>query len=38
MGCGRTLEEIVQWGTAGDAAKASILAVSRERLRARERR
>jgi hypothetical protein len=38
MGCGRTLQEIVQWGTASDAAKAVTLAQSRERLRARERR
>ncbi len=34
MGCGRSLEEIVQWGTASDADKAAILARSRERLRA----
>jgi hypothetical protein len=38
MGCGRSLEEIVRWGTASDADKAAILATSRERLRARERR
>ena len=38
MGCGRTLQEIVAWGTAGDADKATILARSRERLRARPRR
>jgi predicted Fe-S protein YdhL (DUF1289 family) len=35
MGCGRSLEEIVQWGTASDADKTAILARSRERLRAR---
>ena len=35
MGCGRSLAEIVQWGTAKDADKAAILARSRERLRAR---
>jgi predicted Fe-S protein YdhL (DUF1289 family) len=38
MGCGRTLQEVVVWGTAGDAEKAAILARSRERLQARERR
>jgi predicted Fe-S protein YdhL (DUF1289 family) len=38
MGCGCSLQEIVAWGTASDAAKATILAHSRERLRARERR
>jgi predicted Fe-S protein YdhL (DUF1289 family) len=35
MGCGRLLAEIVQWGTASDAAKTAILARSRERLRTR---
>jgi predicted Fe-S protein YdhL (DUF1289 family) len=35
MGCGRALQEIVQWGTASDADKSEILARSRERLRAR---
>ena len=35
MGCGRALQEIVQWGTASDADKAAILARSRERLNAR---
>ena len=35
MGCGRALEEIVQWGTASDAEKTAILARSRERLAAR---
>jgi predicted Fe-S protein YdhL (DUF1289 family) len=35
MGCGRALEEIVQWGTASDAQKTAILARSRERLNAR---
>jgi hypothetical protein len=38
MGCGRSLEEIVRWATTSDADKAAILARSRERLRARERR
>jgi predicted Fe-S protein YdhL (DUF1289 family) len=37
MGCGRSLAEIVQWGTASDADKTAILARSRERLRARQR-
>jgi predicted Fe-S protein YdhL (DUF1289 family) len=37
MGCGRSLQEIVAWGTATDADKAAILASSRERLRMRER-
>jgi predicted Fe-S protein YdhL (DUF1289 family) len=35
MGCGRLLDEIVQWGTASDEVKAAILARSCERLRAR---
>jgi predicted Fe-S protein YdhL (DUF1289 family) len=35
MGCGRSLQEIVQWGTASDADKTEILARSRERLRVR---
>ena len=35
MGCGRALDEIVQWGTASDADKIAILARSRERLNAR---
>jgi predicted Fe-S protein YdhL (DUF1289 family) len=35
MGCGRSLEEVVQWGTASDAEKAATLARARERLRAR---
>jgi predicted Fe-S protein YdhL (DUF1289 family) len=34
MGCGRSLEEIIQWGSASDADKSAILARSRERLRA----
>ena len=38
MGCGRSLQEIVAWGTASDAAKAAILVQSRERLRVREPR
>jgi predicted Fe-S protein YdhL (DUF1289 family) len=38
MGCGRTLQEIIDWGTASDADKAAILTRSRERARARERR
>jgi uncharacterized protein len=33
MGCGRTLEEIVAWGTASDTDKAAILERSRERAR-----
>jgi predicted Fe-S protein YdhL (DUF1289 family) len=31
MGCGRSLQEIVAWGTASDADKAAILERSRER-------
>lgn len=31
MGCGRSLDEIVAWGTATDADKAAILERSRER-------
>jgi predicted Fe-S protein YdhL (DUF1289 family) len=38
MGCGRTLQEIVAWGTASDADKTTILVRSRERLAARDRR
>jgi predicted Fe-S protein YdhL (DUF1289 family) len=38
MGCGRLLEEIVQWGTASEADKSAILARSRERLRVRAAR
>jgi uncharacterized protein len=38
MGCGRTLQEIVQWGTATDTDKTAILALSRERLHARAAR
>jgi predicted Fe-S protein YdhL (DUF1289 family) len=37
MGCGRTLEEIIAWGTASDADKAATLARSRERLATRNR-
>ena len=37
MGCGRSLEEIVAWGTASTVDKAAILERSRERLRLRER-
>jgi len=35
IGCGRLLDEVVAWGTAGDEDKAAILARSRERLRRR---
>jgi predicted Fe-S protein YdhL (DUF1289 family) len=38
MGCGRTLDEIVAWGTASDAHKAAILERSRERARQRAAR
>ena len=38
MGCGRTLNEIVAWGTASDADKAAILSRSRERARQRAER
>jgi uncharacterized protein len=38
MGCGRSLEEIVAWGSASDADKAAILARSRERARQRAER
>jgi predicted Fe-S protein YdhL (DUF1289 family) len=37
MGCGRSLEEIIAWGTASDAEKSATLARSRERLAARTR-
>jgi predicted Fe-S protein YdhL (DUF1289 family) len=33
MGCGRSLDEIVAWGTASPATKAAILERSRERAR-----
>jgi predicted Fe-S protein YdhL (DUF1289 family) len=35
MGCGRSLDEIVAWGTASDPDKAAILERSRERARRR---
>ena len=38
MGCGRLLEEIVQWGTASDSDKRAILKRSRARLRDRAAR
>jgi uncharacterized protein len=38
MGCGRLLEEIVQWGPARDSDKLAILARSRDRLRERAAR
>jgi predicted Fe-S protein YdhL (DUF1289 family) len=37
MGCGRSLEEIVSWGTASDADKRAILARSRARREARRK-
>ena len=38
MGCGRSLQEIVAWGTASDADKAAILERSRERSKLRTQR
>jgi uncharacterized protein len=38
MGCGRSLDEIVAWGTASDEEKAATLARSRERLATGRRR
>ena len=38
MGCGRSLDEIVAWGTASPADKAAILERSRERARRRAER
>jgi uncharacterized protein len=38
MGCGRSLDEIVAWGTADDTLKAAILERSRERARQRAAR
>jgi predicted Fe-S protein YdhL (DUF1289 family) len=38
MGCGRSLQEVVAWGTASDAEKTEILARSRQRLRLRAER
>jgi predicted Fe-S protein YdhL (DUF1289 family) len=37
MGCGRSLQEIVAWGTSSNSDKAAILERSRERARSRER-
>ncbi len=38
MGCGRSLQEIVAWGTASNADKAAILERSRERSKRRAER
>ena len=38
MGCGRSLQEIVAWGTASERDKASILERSRERSKQRVER
>lgn len=38
LGCGRALDEIVRWGSAGDEDKRAILARSRARIAERERR
>jgi predicted Fe-S protein YdhL (DUF1289 family) len=38
MGCGRSLDEIIAWGTATDVVKAAILERSRERARQRAAR
>ena len=38
MGCGRSLQEIVAWGTASDRDKAAILERSRERSKRRAER
>jgi predicted Fe-S protein YdhL (DUF1289 family) len=38
MGCGRSLDEIVAWGTASAADKAAILERSRERSKRRGQR
>ena len=38
MGCGRSLDEIVAWGTASPEEKAAILDRSRERARRRTER
>jgi len=35
MGCGRSLEEIIAWGTASDTDKAATLARARARLASR---
>jgi predicted Fe-S protein YdhL (DUF1289 family) len=37
MGCGRSLEEIIAWGSASDSEKSATLTRSRERLVARKR-
>jgi len=37
MGCGRSLEEIIAWGTASDSEKSATLERSRQRLLARKR-
>lgn len=38
MGCGRSLEEIVSWGTASDDEKRAILERSRQRAADKRRR
>ena len=38
MGCGRSLDEIVAWGTASAAEKQAILERSRERAKRRAER
>jgi predicted Fe-S protein YdhL (DUF1289 family) len=38
LGCGRSLDEIVSWGTASDDEKRAILARSRERAAEKRRR
>ena len=38
MGCGRSLQEIVTWGSASAADKAAILERSRERTKRRAER
>ncbi|WP_297529133.1 DUF1289 domain-containing protein [Thiohalobacter sp.] len=37
LGCGRALEEIIEWGGADDVRRRVILAQAARRLRARER-
>jgi predicted Fe-S protein YdhL (DUF1289 family) len=38
LGCGRTLDEIIAWSTAGDADKRAILDRCRERAAERQQR
>ena len=38
LGCGRTVQEVISWGEAGDREKRKILSLSKERLYEREKK